>query len=345
MAYEPWKSRPGGGTPSDFGTKNGPNFDLGCSCGSWAVFVASWERLGGVLGPFGAALGSQLGSQHGANLGKKSIQKSIIFGMPLGIYFWMDFCGFWVPKWRQVGTKMGSKIVVYLEGRFFKIRALAAARAVPRGHPIGRSDGDPPWPWLQKWNPSWDASWHRFFIDFDGFWEASWKAKWTKNRFKKAWEKPWKKKSIFQCLGGGVSPRACHPHGSMFRPPKTLKSKVQVQVQVQVQVHVQVQVQVQGQLAKITHTRRRAERGGGSNVRCFIFDVFLPHVIEGLFNFRRRGWRWVWLEFATQDPPPENGLMFLYSYPPPGFLPKNIAFLPKKDPTNKKLWYKIESNI
>ena len=139
------KSRPGGGgTPSDFGTKNGPNFDLGCSCGSWAVFVASWERLGGVLGPSGAALGSQLGSQHGANLGKKSIQKSIIFGMPLGIYFWMDFCGFWVPKWSQVGTKMGSKIVVYLEGRFFKIRALAAARVVPRGYPIGRSDGVPP---------------------------------------------------------------------------------------------------------------------------------------------------------------------------------------------------------
>ena len=64
--------------------------------------------------------------------------------MPLGIYFWMDFCGFWVPKWSQVGTKMGSKIVVYLEGRFFKIRALAAARVVPRGYPIGRSDGVPP---------------------------------------------------------------------------------------------------------------------------------------------------------------------------------------------------------
>ena len=28
--------------------------------------------------------------------------------MPLGIYFFMDFDGCWVPKWSQVGTKMGS---------------------------------------------------------------------------------------------------------------------------------------------------------------------------------------------------------------------------------------------
>ena len=58
------------------------------------------------MGPSGAALGSQLGCQHGANLGKKSIQKSIIFWMPLGIDFCVDFGGFWVPKWSQVGTKM-----------------------------------------------------------------------------------------------------------------------------------------------------------------------------------------------------------------------------------------------
>ena len=51
LGQKPRMSRPGGGTPSDFGTKNGPNFDLGCSCGSWPVLVASWERLGGVLGP------------------------------------------------------------------------------------------------------------------------------------------------------------------------------------------------------------------------------------------------------------------------------------------------------
>ena len=28
--------------------------------------------------------------------------------MLLGIDFWVDFVGFWVPKWSQVGTKMGS---------------------------------------------------------------------------------------------------------------------------------------------------------------------------------------------------------------------------------------------
>ena len=55
---------------------------------------------------------SQLGSQNGAKMAKKSIPKSIIFLMPLGIDFWMDFGGFWVPKWSQVGTKMGSKIDV-----------------------------------------------------------------------------------------------------------------------------------------------------------------------------------------------------------------------------------------
>ena len=62
-------------------------------------------------------------------MAKKSIQKSIIFSMPLGINFWTDIGGFWVPKWKQVGTKMESKIDINLEGRFFKNRALAAAGA------------------------------------------------------------------------------------------------------------------------------------------------------------------------------------------------------------------------
>ena len=44
------KSRPGGrGNPSGFGTKHRPHFDLGCSCGYWAVLVASWKRFGTVL--------------------------------------------------------------------------------------------------------------------------------------------------------------------------------------------------------------------------------------------------------------------------------------------------------
>ena len=50
-------------------------------------------------------------------MAKKSIQKSIIFLMPLGIDFWTDFDGFFVPKWKQLGTKMEPKIDIKFEGR------------------------------------------------------------------------------------------------------------------------------------------------------------------------------------------------------------------------------------
>ena len=53
-------------------------------------------------------------------MAQKSIPKSIIFVMPLGIDFWVDFDGFWVPKWTQVCTKMGSNIDVNFERRVFK---------------------------------------------------------------------------------------------------------------------------------------------------------------------------------------------------------------------------------
>jgi len=68
------------------------------------------------------------------------MQKSIIFVMPLGIDFLLDFDGFLVPKWSQIGIKMGSKIDVNFE------------------RPI-----------LQKYlqNPC-------FFIDFLGFGSRSW---------------------------------------------------------------------------------------------------------------------------------------------------------------------------
>ena len=108
---------------------------LGCLGGvlgvSWGAF---WDRLERLLGP-------NLGPKMEPTWAKNRSQIRLIFGCLLESIF---ACGFWVPKWSQVGTKMGSNIVVYLEGRFFKIRALAAARAVPRGYPIGRSDGVPP---------------------------------------------------------------------------------------------------------------------------------------------------------------------------------------------------------
>ena len=55
---------------------------------------------------------SQVGSKNGANLTKKLIQKSILFWMPLGIDFFINFDGFGVQKWGQVGTKMGSNFDV-----------------------------------------------------------------------------------------------------------------------------------------------------------------------------------------------------------------------------------------
>ena len=62
----------------------------------------------------------QVGLQNRSKIDKKSMQKSIVFLMPLGIDFWVDFGGSWVPKSSQVGTKMGSKIDVNFERRFFQ---------------------------------------------------------------------------------------------------------------------------------------------------------------------------------------------------------------------------------
>ena len=40
--------------------------------------------------------------------------------MPLGIDFWKDFGGFWMPKCSKVDPKVESKIDVNFERRFFK---------------------------------------------------------------------------------------------------------------------------------------------------------------------------------------------------------------------------------
>ena len=70
------------------------------------------------LGENGANM-AQFGSQNGAKMAKKIDPELDHFLMSLGIDVWAEFGGFLVPKWSQVGTKMGSKIDVYLEGRFF----------------------------------------------------------------------------------------------------------------------------------------------------------------------------------------------------------------------------------
>ena len=69
--------------------------------------------------------------------------------MPLGINFWTDFGGFWEPEWKQVGTKMESKIDINLEGAFSNIVL-----------------------WLQQG------------LDFSGSGGPSWEQKSTKNQSK-----------------------------------------------------------------------------------------------------------------------------------------------------------------
>ena len=108
--FENWG--PGGGTPSDRPMGYLPGSDEKAikfySCGSWAVLVASWERLGGVLGPSWAALGSQLGSQNGANLGKKSIQKYSFLDASWNLFlgwFWWILGAKMEPSWHQHGIK------------------------------------------------------------------------------------------------------------------------------------------------------------------------------------------------------------------------------------------------
>ena len=89
---------------------------------SWRHLGPSWGHLGpplAALGPPLAALGPLLASQNGAKMVPKSIQKSIKILMFFLIGFLSDFDRFGVPKWSQVGTKMGSKIDVNFERRFF----------------------------------------------------------------------------------------------------------------------------------------------------------------------------------------------------------------------------------
>ena len=63
--------------------------------------------------------------QKRTKIDKKSMPKSIKNLMHLGIDFWEDFGGFWEPKWSQVGSKIGSKIDINSEERFFENRAPA----------------------------------------------------------------------------------------------------------------------------------------------------------------------------------------------------------------------------
>ena len=116
---------------------------------------------------------------------------------------------------------------------------------------------------IQTWSPRWNASWHRFLTHFNGFWEASWEAKWTKNRSKKALEKGFKKETIFQWFWkvlGGVSPCRGHPDGWIVRPPKRPNTTGTGQMGLGKGKGLGKDTR---QVDRMTHSRRRAKRGGG----------------------------------------------------------------------------------
>ena len=95
--------------------------------------------------------------------------------------FWTDFGGFWMLKWNQVGTGMGSKIDVNLEWRFLKNRALAAAGArffIICGSKLGINIDRTS---IKKRSSRWNAPWHRLSFDFGRFRHASLDGKTTKN--------------------------------------------------------------------------------------------------------------------------------------------------------------------
>ena len=110
------------GLEGHFGRSGGSFWGhFGSLSGVWAPSASSGrpgrllERLRLIFGSQHAPRMVQLGFQNEAKIEQKSKQKSINFLMPLGVGFWSGLDGFWEAKWRQVGTKMASKIDVNFE--------------------------------------------------------------------------------------------------------------------------------------------------------------------------------------------------------------------------------------
>ena len=90
--------------------------------------------------------------------------------MPLGIDFWKDFGGFWMLKWSKVEVKMGSKIGVNFERRFFKKPCFSTFLRSNRSKLRTKINQKS----IKKWNPKYNASEHRFLNDFVEFRDPSW---------------------------------------------------------------------------------------------------------------------------------------------------------------------------
>ena len=114
--------------------------------------------------------------------------------------------GFWLPKWSQVGTKMGSKINVNFERRFFKKLYFSERKTMFLRSSRSKLGANIDQTSIKKRSPGWDASWHRFFIDFGWFWEPCWEAKSNKNQSNTVSEKRLKKEE--QQDGQQDAPRA-----------------------------------------------------------------------------------------------------------------------------------------
>ena len=90
---------------------------------SWRPLGPSWRPLGAVLAVLAASwacLGLVLAAEIGPQVDQTSTQKSMRTLMPLGIDFFVDFGGFFFPKWSQDASKNLLGIDVNLERLFFK---------------------------------------------------------------------------------------------------------------------------------------------------------------------------------------------------------------------------------
>ena len=112
-----------------------------------ALWLSSW-RLGSVLGAFWDRLERLLGPNLGPNMeptwAKNQFKNRSFLGCLLGSIFGWIFVDFGCPNGGKLAPKWNQKSLFTWKGDFFKIRALAAAPAVPRVYPIGRSDRVPP---------------------------------------------------------------------------------------------------------------------------------------------------------------------------------------------------------
>ena len=98
--------------------------------------------------------------------------------MSLGIDFWKDFNGFWMPKWGLNYSQMDSKFDMDRQTQIFRnwsfhcrIYSRIWLQGCWEGGFLGSKINEKSIP---KWCRTGKASGHRFLSDFGGFWEPKW---------------------------------------------------------------------------------------------------------------------------------------------------------------------------